>query len=74
MRAKLFDAHNKFLHDCDTPDPSPTLQLTIKIPPLQPGPDQAPTKLTKFRLMDTDETGALIYREVEDSPAASKKE
>ncbi len=73
MRAKLFDAHNKFLQDYDTAEASPTLQLTRKIPPLQPGPYQESADLTTFRLMDTDESGALIYREVEDNPATGDK-
>ncbi len=50
MRAKLFDAHNKFLRDHDVPEASPTLQLAGKT----------------FRLADTDDTGVLVYREVDE--------
>jgi hypothetical protein len=50
MRAKLFDAHNKFIQDSDTPEASPTLQFTEKT----------------FRLVDTEESGALVYREVDE--------
>jgi hypothetical protein len=73
MKAKLFDLHNKFLQDYDTPAASPTLNLPGPIPPLQLGSYQSQTKTTTFRLMDTDETGALVYREVEDSSMAGEK-
>jgi hypothetical protein len=50
MTAKLFDAHNKFLHDQEVPEASPSLQLAGKT----------------FRLVDTDQSGALVYREVDE--------
>jgi hypothetical protein len=50
MKAKLFDAHNKFLQDHEVPEASPTLDLKGKT----------------FRLVDTDGSGALVYRESDD--------
>jgi hypothetical protein len=49
MRAKLFDAHNKFLQDHELPEAVPTVQIAGKT----------------FRLADTDDSGALVYREVD---------
>jgi hypothetical protein len=50
MIAKLFDAHNKLIQELDLPEVSPTLQLARKT----------------FRLIDTDERGAPVYREVDE--------
>jgi hypothetical protein len=69
MRAKLFDAHNRFLQEYDVAEASHTLKLPRSIL----GPDSEVQKETTFTLLDTDDTGALIYREVEESPVAAQK-
>lgn len=66
MRAKLFDAHNQFLDDHDTPDASPTIKLTRRSRPSNPLDARPPVEVDTFRLVDTDETGALIYRRIEE--------
>jgi hypothetical protein len=69
MRARLFDAHNRFLQEYDVSEASSTLKLPRSIL----GQDPEGQKETTFTLLDTDDTGALIYREVEESPVAVQK-
>jgi hypothetical protein len=71
MKAKLFDAHNNFLQDTDVHEPAQLLRLPKRIRRQQPGDPLPVSGTTTFRLVDTDDSGALVYREVDDTTTAS---
>lgn len=66
MKAKLFDRYNQLLQETDVPEALPTLALTLKLAPLDFGAEIPADHHATFRLIDTDETGVLIYRRIDE--------